>query len=72
MLSTATITLRVRRSLTTLVEEFRNDDSGATAIEYGLIVALIFLSIVAAVKEFSSSTSEMYGTIDDTLQDAIN
>jgi pilus assembly protein Flp/PilA len=72
VLSTATISLRGRRSLTTLVEEFRNDDSGATAIEYGLIVALIFLSIVAAVKEFSSSTSEMYDTIDDTLQSAIN
>ena len=31
------------------------DQSGATAIEYGLIISLIFLAIVAAVTNFSST-----------------
>lgn len=57
-----------RRSLTALVSRFRRNDDGATAIEYCLILALIFLAIVAAVRSYTESTSEMYHTIDETLQ----
>jgi len=60
-----------RRDLSQMVNNFRDDESGATAIEYALIVGLIFLSIVGAVTAFSNSTSEMYDTIDTTLTDAI-
>jgi len=46
---------------------FADDERGATAIEYGLIVSLIFLAIVGAVKAYVNSTSEMYSDISSTL-----
>lgn len=58
----------MRRKLTALVNRFCSNDDGATAIEYSLLVALIFLAIVAAIRSYTSSASEMYNTIDETLQ----
>ena len=46
---------------------FVRDESGATAIEYGLIVSLIFLAIVGAVKGYVNSTSEMYSEISSAI-----
>jgi pilus assembly protein Flp/PilA len=59
-----------RRSFAARLGEFRKDENGATAIEYGLIVALIFIAIVAAINSYSSSTSQMYNTITTTLNEA--
>ncbi len=53
--------------LSDMVADFRNDENGATAIEYSLIVALIFLVIVAAVTNYTNSTSEMYDDISANL-----
>jgi len=36
-----------------LIRRFLNDDSGATAIEYGMIVGVMFLIIVAGATAFS-------------------
>lgn len=47
---------------------FAADESGATAIEYGLIVALIFVTIVAAVRGYVNSTSGMYSEISSAMQ----
>ncbi|WP_428151300.1 Flp family type IVb pilin [Brevundimonas sp.] len=44
-----------------LIRRFLNNDSGATAIEYGLIVAMIFLVIVGAVSLFAGKAT---GTFD--------
>jgi len=60
-----------RRHLEKLTEEFRNDEEGATAIEYGLIVSLIFVVIIAAVKNVAATNSENYDTLTTTIQDAI-
>ncbi|MBY0420854.1 MAG: Flp family type IVb pilin [Parvularculaceae bacterium] len=46
---------------------FARDARGATAIEYSLIIALIFLAIVAAVRNYTASTSDMYSTINSVL-----
>jgi len=35
--------------MTNLIKRFSNDESGATAIEYGLIAALIALALVTAL-----------------------
>jgi len=48
------------------------DKRGATAIEYGLIAALIFLAIVTAVSSFAGKTTAMYTYINDTITAAIN
>ena len=51
-----------------IMKEFLRNEDGATAIEYGLIVSLIFLAIVASVRAFSENTSGMYTSVSDTLQ----
>ncbi len=58
---------RERREFAGLVGAFRQDENGATAIEYSLIVSLIFLTIVAAVRSFTASTSDLYGEIDEAM-----
>lgn len=57
-----------RRDVAALGDRFRRNGDGATAIEYCLILSLIFLAIVAAVRGYTQSTSEMYHEIDQTLQ----
>ena len=39
---------------------FLKDDSGATAIEYSLMLGLVVLAIVGSVELLSSSLSNMY------------
>lgn len=57
-----------QRNLAGLFGKFRKDEKGATAIEYCLIVGLIFLAILAAVRSYTDSTSDMYHEIEDTLK----
>jgi len=40
-----------------------NDERGATAVEYGLILALIFLAMVGAVGTFASTTTQMWNNV---------
>ncbi|MFN3959758.1 MAG: Flp family type IVb pilin [Parvularculaceae bacterium] len=53
--------------LNRLLGRFVRDDSGATAIEYGLIVALIFLAVVTSVNSFADNTNDMYSEITSAL-----
>lgn len=50
-----------------LAKRFAADENGATSIEYGLIVSLIFLAIVGAVRSFTTQTGVMYGEIEDAM-----
>lgn len=50
-----------------VVAAFLRCERGATAIEYSLIVGLIFLAIVAAVRNYTASTSDMYSMITSAL-----
>jgi pilus assembly protein Flp/PilA len=45
-----------------LIKNFVNDESGATAIEYGLIAALIAVAMIAGATQLGES-------IDDKFQD---
>ena len=45
------------------VGAFGADQSGATAIEYGLIVSLIFLAILTAVTAFGNNTTNLLNQI---------
>lgn len=51
-----------------LIKRFKADESGATAIEYGLIAALIAVAIIAAVRSVGGSLSTTFGDINDALQ----
>ena len=48
-------------------DDFRRDEDGATAVEYCLLIALIFLAIVGAVNSFSDSSSVMYEEIRSNI-----
>jgi pilus assembly protein Flp/PilA len=43
------------------------DESGATAIEYGLIVALVFLTAVSAINLFADNMTAMFGKISTAI-----
>lgn len=47
-------------ALTRLLRVFAADESGATAIEYGLIISLIFLAILASVNSVASGTTALF------------
>jgi pilus assembly protein Flp/PilA len=47
----------------TLARRFLKDTSGSTMIEYGLIMALVFLAIVGALRIFADRTNGMYNYI---------
>lgn len=47
------------------------DQAGATAVEYGLILALIFLAMVGAVGSFSNSVINTWSTVTETSQAAV-
>jgi pilus assembly protein Flp/PilA len=49
------------------VARFVNDESGATAIEYGLIAALIAVAIIVAAGLLGGSLSTMFTGISEKL-----
>ncbi|MDO9223206.1 MAG: Flp family type IVb pilin [Caulobacter sp.] len=54
------------------LKRFWRDQSGATAIEYGLIASLVFLVIVTSVTVFGNKTSAKMQYVSDAIAAAIN
>jgi pilus assembly protein Flp/PilA len=50
-----------------LVARFLDDESGATAIEYGLIAALIAVGIIAAATTLGGSLAGLFNNIATKL-----
>ena len=46
-----------------LFARFVSDESGATAIEYGLIASLISIAIIGAAKNLGSNISNTFSTV---------
>ena len=53
-----------------MLQNFIGDDGGATAIEYGLIAALIAVGIIAAATALGGSLSDMFNRISTRLNSA--
>ena len=51
-----------------LFNRFANDESGATAIEYGLIAALIAVVIIGAVTTLGTTLSNKFSTIATAIK----
>jgi pilus assembly protein Flp/PilA len=51
-----------------LVARFVKNESGATAIEYGLIAAGISLAIIAIVNGLGSTLNTKFGSINTSLK----
>jgi pilus assembly protein Flp/PilA len=52
------------------IKNFFSDESGAAAIEYGLLVALIALAIVAGATALGGGISTLFNTANDSLTTA--
>ena len=52
----------------TLVTRFVKDESGATAIEYGLIAAGISVAIIAVVNGLGTKLNGTFGNINNQLR----
>jgi pilus assembly protein Flp/PilA len=53
--------------MTALYNRFISDESGATAIEYGLIAALIAVAIITALTQIGTSLDTTYGKVATEL-----
>jgi pilus assembly protein Flp/PilA len=51
-----------------LISEFLKDESGATAIEYGLIAAGIALAIIAIVNGLGTKLNNTFTSINTSLK----
>lgn len=49
---------------------FLNDESGATAIEYGLIAGLVAVAIIAALTTLGTSLDSLFSGVGTTVEDA--
>jgi pilus assembly protein Flp/PilA len=56
--------------MTKFVSKFIKDESGATAIEYGLIAALIAVALIAILGTLSGSLSSTFQKVATKLEDA--
>ncbi|MEV4706192.1 Flp family type IVb pilin [Actinoplanes sp. NPDC049316] len=58
----------VTRVIQSLANPGPHDDEGATAVEYGLMVALIAVVIIGAVILLGDNLSAMFGGVADQVQ----
>ena len=50
----------------------RSDKRGATAIEYGLIAALIAVAIVGSLSNLGGGSNGMWGKLDNKVADSMS
>lgn len=53
--------------MTKFVQSFLKNESGATAIEYGLIAALIAVAAIIAMKAIGSSLTSTFNNVSTTI-----
>ncbi len=53
--------------LNRIFAKFIKDDSGATAIEYGLIAALVSVAAIAALTSLGGSLTNIFTVVDNAL-----
>ena len=55
------------RKMVKFLRKLGRDTRGATAVEYGLILALVFLSMVGAVQSFGTEAITMWSKIEASV-----
>jgi pilus assembly protein Flp/PilA len=50
-----------------LIKNFASDESGATAIEYGLIASLIAVAMIAAAGTLGNNISNTFNNVSNKL-----
>jgi pilus assembly protein Flp/PilA len=54
------------------IKTLLKDESGATAIEYGLIAALVSVAAIGALTAMGTSLRTMFNTVSNELGTAVN
>jgi len=54
-----------------IVRKFVKNESGATAIEYGLIAALVSVAAVVALQNMGNSLQNIFSTVSGKLDSAV-
>ncbi len=52
------------------IKTFKTNDSGATAIEYGLIAALVAVGLITALTTLGTDLGGIFGDVSTELQNA--
>jgi len=52
------------------LKRFWNEEEGATAVEYGLMVALIAAAIITTVATLGGDLDSLFSTVDTRIQGA--
>ncbi len=47
-----------------------SDERGATAVEYGLIISLVVLAMLAALTNVANSTTGMWNNVSDNVSES--
>ena len=55
-----------------LLRRLRSDKRGATAIEYGLIAALIAVAAIGGMQSLGGGANGMWGRLDNKVADSMN
>jgi len=55
----------------TIFSRFMKDESGATAIEYGLIAAIVGVGIIAVLKNVRTGLQSTFNKVNDELGTAV-
>lgn len=53
-----------------MLRRMRKDNRGATAIEYGLIAALIAVACIGAMRNLGGGSNGMWGRLDNEITNA--
>jgi len=56
----------------TMIKTFSRSEKGATAIEYGLIAALIAIALITALTTLGGSLSSMFSTVATSVDAAVS
>ncbi len=54
-----------------ILKKVRKDESGATAIEYGLIAALVSVAAIGALTAMGNSLETMFQAVSNSLTTAV-
>ena len=54
-----------------ILKKIRKDESGATAIEYGLIAALVSVAAIGALTAMGGSLNTMYQSVSNAITAAV-
>lgn len=55
-----------------IIKRLLSDASGATAIEYGLILALMFLAMVSTLNGFADANLNTWEKVSSSMSDAVD